>query len=624
MRRSIAKFVVLPIASCSALALPALAHDGVEGHGRPHRLPDFDTIAPDHEYVQRTSAQFSMVPTRFSLIGLPDTQNYSSSYPQIYTAQTNWVVDNRTPLDIRYVSHYGDITNNADQVRQWQNADASMRVLDDAGVIYGVCPGNHDVTPSGGAGSAYIPENYRQYFGPQRFDGRPWYGGASPSGMSNCTYFSAGGIDFLQIHLDVDTPIAELAWAQGVLDANKDRPAMITTHRYLQEAEAYTGGVPAVPNGRYPNIWYAAEGFYNPNGIQSEDFYQWFLRKNTNIFMVTCGHFHGEWRQQSPNVAGKPIQEVLADYQDDPNGGNGWLRIMRFDAAANTIDVDTYSPTLQAVRTSPKSDFTLSVNFADYALGEGLSFAAFQEGVAGYAGTQDTWINQQSANTSYGNSGTRTSDDDVANSLFSDYRGQALLRFDGIVGGGAIPAGSTVVNATLVLDVVDDIDTPLYNPNFIVHPVIRAWDEASTWNSLSGGLTVGADLGAQVASFSGDNSPDSESMRRIDITQTVQSWVNGTPNWGIAILPQIISGNDDGIDIRASENTNTILRPRLEVTFRSAVQYRLGDLDRNGIVDGADLARLLNEWDRPSVCCDLDNDGTVGGNDLGILLAHWF
>ena len=624
MRRSIAKFVFLPIASCSALALPAFAHDGVEGHGRPHRLPDFDTIAPDHEYVQRTSAQFSMVPTRFSLIGLPDTQNYSSSYPQIYTAQTNWVVDNRTPLDIRYVSHYGDITNNADQVRQWQNADASMRVLDDAGVIYGVCPGNHDVTPSGGAGSAYIPENYRQYFGPQRFDGRPWYGGASPSGMSNCTYFSAGGIDFLQIHLDVDTPIAELAWAQGVLDANKDRPAMITTHRYLQEAEAYTGGVPAVPNGRYPNIWYAAEGFYNPNGIQSEDFYQWFLRKNTNIFMVTCGHFHGEWRQQSPNVAGKPIQEVLADYQDDPNGGNGWLRIMRFDAAANTIDVDTYSPTLQAVRTSPKSDFTLSVNFADYALGEGLSFAAFQEGVAGYAGTQDTWINQQSANTSYGNSGTRTSDDDVANSLFSDYRGQALLRFDGIVGGGAIPAGSTVVNATLVLDVVDDIDTPLYNPNFIVHPVIRAWDEASTWNSLSGGLTVGADLGAQVASFSGDNSPDSESMRRIDITQTVQSWVNGTPNWGIAILPQIISGNDDGIDIRASENTNTILRPRLEVTFRSAAQYRAGDLNRDGIVDGADLARLLNEWDRPSVCCDLDNDGTVGGNDLGILLAHWF
>ena len=342
MRRSIAKFVVLPIASCSVLALPAFAHDGVEGHGRPHRLPDFDTIAPDHEYVQRTSAQFSMVPTRFSLIGLPDTQNYSSSYPQIYTAQTNWVVDNRTPLDIRYVSHYGDITNNADQVRQWQNADASMRVLDDAGVIYGVCPGNHDVTPSGVAGSAYIPENYRQYFGPQRFDGRPWYGGASPSGMSNCTYFSAGGIDFLQIHLDVDTPIAELAWAQGVLDANKDRPAMITTHRYLQEAEAYTGGVPAVPNGRYPNIWYAAEGFYNPNGIQSEDFYQWFLRKNTNIFMVTCGHFHGEWRQQSPNVAGKPIQEVLADYQDDPNGGNGWLRIMRFDAAANTIDVYYY------------------------------------------------------------------------------------------------------------------------------------------------------------------------------------------------------------------------------------------------------------------------------------------
>jgi hypothetical protein len=113
-------------------------------------------------------------------------------------------------------------------------------------------------------------------------------------------------------------------------------------------------------------------------------------------------------------------------------------------------------------------------------------------------------------------------------------------------------------------------------------------------------------------------------MRRIDITQTVQSWVNGTPNWGIAILPQIIAGNDDGIDIRSSENGNLILRPRLEVTYRSAAQYRAGDLNRDGIVDGADLARLLNEWGRPSVCCDLDNDGTVGGNDLGKLLTDWF
>jgi hypothetical protein len=111
--------------------------------------------------------------------------------------------------------------------------------------------------------------------------------------------------------------------------------------------------------------------------------------------------------------------EGAAGTAADPNGGNGWMRIMRFDTAANTIDVDSYSPTLQAVRTAAKSDFTLSVNFADYALEQGMSFAAFQQGVAGYAGTQDTWINQQSPNASYGNSGTRTSDDDVSNSIFA-------------------------------------------------------------------------------------------------------------------------------------------------------------------------------------------------------------
>jgi hypothetical protein len=156
---------------------------------------------------------------------------------------------------------------------------------------------------------------YLDNFGPQRFQGRPWFGGSSPSGMSSVTYFSAGGVDFMQIHLDCDTPVRELAWAQAVIDANRGRPTMLTTHRYLQDAEDYTSGVPLVASGRYPDVWYSVEDVYNPDGIRSEEFFQWFVRRNPSVFMVTCGHFHEEFRQVSQNVAGLPVHEVLADYR---------------------------------------------------------------------------------------------------------------------------------------------------------------------------------------------------------------------------------------------------------------------------------------------------------------------
>jgi hypothetical protein len=432
-------------------------------------------------------------------------------------------------------------------------------------------------------------------------------------------------MEFLGLHLECDTPVRELAWAQGILDENRDRPVLVTTHRYLQDAEDYTSGVPLVSSGRYPPIWYSVEGTYTPDGIQSNEFFDWFVRKNPSIFMVNCGHFHEEYRQVSTNVAGLPVHEVLADFQDDPNGGDGWMRIMRFDVAAGTIDVDTYSPTLAAIRTADESDFTLAVPFDAYRMPPSSRFVALQEGIAGYVGTQDTWISQANPNTSYGQNDTRVVDDDTANSLFSDRRGQGLLRWDGLVGAGPrqVPLGAQVVLATLVIDVPDDIDTPLYNPDFFVHRMTRSWDESSTWNSLGDGLSAPADMTPAIAVFSGDNQPDSDTMRRIDVTAAVAAWVAGEPNHGLAILPEIISGNDDGIEIRASENGNAILRPRIEVVFVPPFQASPADLDRDGAVGGGDLAILLSAWGTPSPIADLDADGVVGGGDLAVLLSFW-
>jgi len=48
-----------------------------------------------------------------------------------------------------------------------------------------------------------------------------------------------------------------------------------------------------------------------------------------------------------------------------------------------------------------------------------------------------------------------------------------------------------------------------------------------------------------------------------------------------------------------------------------------GDLNNDGIVDGADLGQLLAAWGTDDSAADLDGDGTVDGADLGLLLAAW-
>ena len=84
-----------------------------------------------------------------------------------------------------------------------------------------------------------------------------------------------------------------------------------------------------------------------------------FLSKHDQIFLVLCGHEHGQAMRVDNNGAGNLVWQVLADYQDRrqtaidagvklPMGegiGDGWLRLMTFDMAPGTpqIRVRTYS-----------------------------------------------------------------------------------------------------------------------------------------------------------------------------------------------------------------------------------------------------------------------------------------
>ena len=48
-----------------------------------------------------------------------------------------------------------------------------------------------------------------------------------------------------------------------------------------------------------------------------------------------------------------------------------------------------------------------------------------------------------------------------------------------------------------------------------------------------------------------------------------------------------------------------------------------GDLNGDGVVNGADVGLLLADWASSGSAADLDNDGVVGGGDIGLLLSYW-
>lgn len=137
----------------------------------------------------------------FSIVVLPDTQFYSQSYPESFTAQTQWIVDNQANYNIQFVLGEGDVVNTAEQPAQWQNADAAISLLDDANIPYVLTLGNHDYAnedPSDRDTTAY-----NLYFGPARYANYSWYMGGYPSGTNDNFYaeFTINGKQYLILAL---------------------------------------------------------------------------------------------------------------------------------------------------------------------------------------------------------------------------------------------------------------------------------------------------------------------------------------------------------------------------------------------------------------------------------------
>jgi len=263
----------------------------------------------------------------FTLIVIPDTQNMATSYPAVFNSMTQWISNTRVISNIVFVTHVGDIVNTASSTTEWERADAAFDILDAAGVPYSVGPGNHDL---GGL--------YNNYFGISRFSSKPWYQGYYGSdNYNNYSFFSASGMDFIIINLQYNPDTARIHWADGLLQTYSSRRGIVVQHNLLN----------------LNNSWYN-QASYNA------------LRDNPNLFLMLCGHMHsstdGSAYRAETGDDGHTIHILLTDYQDYPNGGNGYLRLLTFRPASDEIFAQVYSPYVNTYLTNASNyeQFTMT------------------------------------------------------------------------------------------------------------------------------------------------------------------------------------------------------------------------------------------------------------------------
>jgi hypothetical protein len=274
--------------------------------------------------------------------------------------------------------HFGDGLDPSPRTvsEEIPNAIEGYRILSRSGKPFGVAPGNHDYDavwsmtgfppnldkPADELNSSELDrglihvgglDNFRSVFGNQGefFAGRDWYVDSFRGGANSAQVFEAGGYRFLHIALEMSPDDYVLSWAGDVMRDHPGHPTIVTTHDYLN-----TRG-----QRRSHPILDLALGDPDHHNT-AEQVWDELISAYDQVFMVLCGHHHGQSLRIDNNRFGNPVYQVLSDYQGRGQAGidagdssaesggvvglgDGWYRLMHFDLAATQprVRVQTWS-----------------------------------------------------------------------------------------------------------------------------------------------------------------------------------------------------------------------------------------------------------------------------------------
>lgn len=292
---------------------------------------------------QQETISFHAVPattavdTVFSIAMIPDTQNeVRPTVPRNFADtrfrdRSQWLVDHREALDIRFVGHTGDVVNWGERDEyQYQVASDGVQPLEAAGIPFSLSIGNHDTRAVCAGGSACPGESasvnvrltplFNQTFG-GRFTAQA---GAYEAGRVDNHYslFEAGGKRWMVLVLELWPRTPVVAWARGVVAAHPQHNVIITTHAYLDGNGTISGS-----NGGY--------GANSPQYLFDN-----LVKLYPNIRFVFSGHTGVAASRTDTGVNGNRIVSMLQTFHATTNP----VRLIEIDTVANTATTHIYAP----------------------------------------------------------------------------------------------------------------------------------------------------------------------------------------------------------------------------------------------------------------------------------------
>ncbi|MBN2216574.1 MAG: metallophosphoesterase [Pirellulales bacterium] len=334
--------------------LGTMASLGLLGMGRAA-----DPLKPNSNKAKaKAAAPLPFVPGSWTIVILPDTQNYATHFPGLLRLQTQWIADHKDERRIAYVLQNGDLTNGG-RTWEWDRVDRAFRVLDGL-VPYAIVPGNHDYCSFGAHEGREIRIN--EYFPPSRFEKWPSFGGTMEPGHIENNYhrFEAGGAKWLVIGLEWGPRDEALAWAGRILKKHSDHRALVFTHAYLYEdSTRYDWAAKGDSQRNNPHRFGIAGGTND-----GEEMWNKLIKKHPNVFLVMNGHIPGDGLgfQISRADDGHPVAEMAVDYQRLELGGAGRLRLLEFLPDGKTVQVRSYSPLYDRYETDPQNQFRFRID----------------------------------------------------------------------------------------------------------------------------------------------------------------------------------------------------------------------------------------------------------------------
>ncbi len=248
-------------------------------------------------------------PEPFALVWYSDTQYYSYKKPEIFRSMTEWTAAHAEELNILAVVHTGDIVDNHNYDRHWNNARSALKLLNGYLPLFCVA-GNHDVGAETPDYTAYKDAAFCTVTDRMRlYDGGVCWTQPFPERM----------LLLVGIGWQKDAPY--LDWVKARIAEYPDYSVVLLVHSFLED-----------------------NGTLTENGKLLE---KRLLADTPNIRLVLCGHKDGSVRwQKTYDDNTRTVNALLYNFQDDKTRGLGYLRVLTFDPLTRNIDVTTYSPFL--------------------------------------------------------------------------------------------------------------------------------------------------------------------------------------------------------------------------------------------------------------------------------------